>query len=380
MLRSRIADIRKGESMNRPAHIGILIGLIAVSAAAQAHKLAPKATAEERQITDVRGSWLSSLERSALTWGLDVFGEPVHEEETDRIYGCDGSLCNGRDVIKAPAAVLAGVRWNDDPPFRISSGEGRGTSCKVTQTIRFQTQPRCWYHLFSDAETRSSNGEVFDADSGAALLYRSHFGDMQFLHAMASADGIAPSETRQRILDWAEFNWHIMQGDYGLSTGLNGVDNETMRTRFGRSGWTVQDLYTLGARGLRPHVRDVAFGSLLHMLQDSFANGHVDRSSPLATRTCEIAGRPVEAPGLINEFHAYNHQDHALHSEADTRGALQEHLQDDPDVVDIGRRLLRAYQADSSWEEVEPFFQCIFALDESARTASSGAQFAQVDE
>lgn len=365
--------------MRLPIRVLMLAALVVGSGIVQGHKLAPRATAEERRVTDVRGSWLLTLERSALTWGLDVFGEPVHEEETDRIYGCDGSLCNGEDILRAPAAVLAGVRWNDDPPFRISSGEGRDTSCKSTQTIRFQTQPRCWYQLFSDAESRSGRGETFDARSEAALLYRSHFGDLQFLHAMASADGVAPSETRQHLLDWAEFNWRIMHGDYGLSTRLSSITSDTMQTRFGRSGWTVQDLYTLGTPGLRPYIRDVAFGSLLHMLQDSFAAGHVDRNSPLGTRHCSIAGDSMGAPGLISEFHAYNHQDHGLHAEADTKGALQEHLQDAPDVVDFGRRLLVAYQANRSWEEMEPFFQCIFALDEAARDSSPGAQFARID-
>jgi len=366
--------------MNRPIRMLMLVALVVGSTVAQGHKLAPKATAEERRITDVRGSWLLTLERSATMWGLEVFGEPVHEEETDRIYGCDGSLCDGESVLRAPAAVLAGVRWNDDPPFRISSGEGRNTSCKVTQTIRFQTQPRCWYQLFSDAEGRSESGEVFDAGSGAALLYRSHFGDLQFLHAMASANDVSASDTRRQIVDWAEFNWRIMYGDYDLGTRLSSVDNDTMRTRFGRSGWTVQDLYTLGSPALRPHIRDVAFGSLLHMLQDSFAAGHVDRASPLSANTCSIAGNSIQAPGVVNEFHAYNQQDHGLHSEADTRGALQEHLQEVPDVVDVGRHLLRAYKDGRSWEDVQPFVECIFALSDDARASSPGAQFALVAE
>jgi hypothetical protein len=357
----------------------VLSGSLLAVSIASAHKLSPTATAEERRITGVQGSWISTLERSATGWGLKAFGEPVHEEETDRIYGCDGSICDGRDAIKVPAAVLAGVRWNDDPPFRISSGEGRDTRCKVTQTIRFQTQPYCWYQLFSDAQERSANNEVFDSESGAALLYRTHFGDLQFLHAMASADGVKPAETQRMILDWAQFNWRIMVGEYGLGTKLSGIDNDTIRSRFGRSGWNVQDLYTLGSPGLRSQIRDVAFGSLLHMLEDSFAAGHVDRGSPLDTRFCSIAGVQAEAPGLINEFHAYNHQDHALHAEADSRGALQEHLQDSPDVVDIGRQLVRAYKTNRSWEEVKPFFECVFAVADDARASSSGSQFAKAE-
>lgn len=343
---------------------------------ASAHKLSPTGTTEERQLSDIRGSWLSSLERTAAGWGLQAFGEPVHEEITDRIFGCDGVICDGENIVRAPAPVLAGVRWNDDPPFRISSGEGKGTRCKVTQTIRFQTQPYCWYELFDDANTKAAQGAVFDADSRSAMLYRTHFGDLQFLHAMASADGVDPEETKRLMLDWAEFNWKIISGEYGLGTSLKDIDNPTIKSRFGRTDWYVQELYTLGSPGLRPYLREIAFGSILHTLQDSFAEGHVARAGAVPTRTCAIGDSRIDAPGLISEFHAYNHQDHDLHASADTRGALEEHLQEEPDVVDIGRQLLRAYRANRPWVDVAPFFECIYALSDQTRKSSPGEQFA----
>lgn len=33
-------------------------------------------------------------------------------------------------------------------------------------------------------------------------MTRSHYGDLQFLHAMASEEGIHPGATRAKILDW----------------------------------------------------------------------------------------------------------------------------------------------------------------------------------
>jgi hypothetical protein len=340
-----------------------------------AHKLSPDGTAEERKLSDIRGSWISDLERIAARVGLRAFGEPVHEELTDRMYGCDGLACDGERILRAPPAVLAGVRWNDDPPFRISSREGKRTYCKVAQTIRFQTQPYCWYQLFEDANTRAANGVVFDAESNSALLYRTHFGDLQFLHAMASRDGVDPDETRQLMLGWAEFNWRIISGEYSLETRLSGIDLPTIKRNFWKSGWQVQELYTLGSPGLRPYLKDVAFGSVLHTLQDSFAEGHVEREAPMPSRSCQIAGNSMEAPGLIVEFHAYNHQNHELHASADSRAALEEHLQDDPDVVDIGRQLVRAYRANRSWDEMAPFFECIYGLSTNARVSSPGGQF-----
>jgi hypothetical protein len=284
-------------------------------------------------------------------------------------------VCDGENILRAPPAVLAGVRWNDDPPFRIRSREGRGTRCKVEQTIRFQTQPYCWYQLFSDANERAANGKIFDASSDSAMLYRTHFGDLQFLHAMASRNDVSPEETRKMILGWAEFNWRIMSGEYVLDTRMNSIKIPAIEQNFWKSGWQVQELYTLGSPGLRPYIKDVAFGSILHMLQDSFAEGHVEREAPMPSRFCSIAGNNGEAPGLIREFHAYNNQNHDLHASADSRGALEEHLQEEPDVIDIGRHLLRAYRANRSWNEVAPFFECIYALSSDARNSSPGARF-----
>jgi hypothetical protein len=357
----------------------VILLLAAASAmpCAHAHKLSPDGTAEERKLSDIRGNWIADLERFAAQTGLSAFGEPVHEELTDRMFGCDGTACTGESILRAPPAVLAGMRWNDDPPFRIGSREGKGTRCKVAQTIRFQTQPYCWYQLFSDADARAGKGVVFDAESDSALLYRTHFGDLQFLHAMASKDGVAPQDTQQMLLGWAEFNWRIMLGEYVLDTRISGVDIPVMKRNFWKSGWQVQELYTLGSPGLRPYIKDVAFGSILHSLQDSFAEGHVEREAPMPSRSCSIGGSSIEAPGLIREFHAYNNQDHDLHAEADSRGALEAHLQDTPDVVDIGRHLVRAYRANRPWEEVAPFFDCIYALSDDVRRSSPGRQFEQ---
>lgn len=350
------------------------LGLVAAPVV-QAYKLSPTGTPEERRIAGIERSWISSLERNATRFGLRVFGDPVHEEISNRIYGCDGAICSGDRAVRAPAAVLAGVRWNDDPPFRISSGEGRGTHCKVTQTIRFQTQPYCWYQLFENANQRAADGDVFDQDARSALLYRSHFGDLQFLHAMAARNGVDPHVTRDAILDWAEFNWRIMTGEFGLETALGDIEIPTIKARFGKSWWRVQDLYTLGSPGLRSSIEDVAFGSLLHTLQDSFAFGHVDRASPLQSRTCSIGDFRVIAPGLINEFHAYNSQDHALHAESDSKMALVRHLQEDGDVVEVGRLLLKAYRDGKRWAAITPYFECIYELEANARPSSPGEQY-----
>lgn len=342
-----------------------------------AYQLSPEGTPEERALSGIKQSWARSAAVTSSNLYMRYFNEAVHEEVTNRIYGCEGGsdICGGMQPSRVPAGVLAGVRWNDDPPFMLSPNAARRTTCKTTETIRFQTQPLCWGVLFKDAKKRAGAGEVFDAKSRSAMLYRTHFGDLQYLHAMASGDGVPANITQQRMLQWAEFTWSVASGTTTLATKLRVIDVPVVKDSFGYTDWSVQDLLTLGSPGLREHIRDVAFGTLLHMVQDSFAEGHTDRESSDPDRNCAIGEWRMEAPGAIREFHAYNRQDGDLHAEADSQKAFLRHLQEEADVVQVGQILRRAYVAKKPWSDVAPFMSCIFRIAPEAAAASPGEQF-----
>ncbi|MBW8311259.1 MAG: hypothetical protein K0M64_04420 [Rhizobium sp.] len=343
------------------------------SPTALAYKLSPEGTEEQRRMANIRGNWITKLELFAANNGVQHFTDAVHEEITNRMFGCDGGKdeCGGAESVRAPTAVLAGVRWNDDPAFRLHSGQGAHTACKVTDTIRFQMQPRCWYQLFEDAKTRAAQGEQFDEASGAALLYRTHFGDLQPLHAMAAKDGDPAQVTQAQVMAWVEFTWRVAIGEIALDDPVRERMPGGLSHAFTRTGWSVQDLFTQGAPGLRRHIREVAFGSLLHTPQDSYAGGHAERSSPSLSRSCELAGRRVVAPGRISEFYSYGQQDAALHGGSDARSALAVSLQEEGDIVEVGRPLVTAFDSKAPWETVKPYFECLFELAPDARPASA---------
>lgn len=349
------------------------VALLAMTAPAWGHKLAPHSTEQERRLAGMGASIRLMVERPLATWSMLAFTEPVHEEITNRIYGCNGDaeMCAGRHAITAPAPVLAGVRWNDDPPFRVNANQARGIGCKTRETIRFETQPLCWATLFEDANDGAAAGKRYGP--GDAMLYRSHFGDLQFLHAMASHDGELAKDTRANVLGWMEFAWRTALGEYTLDTRLKQVSIPVIEAAFGRSEWRVLDLYTQGASGgLRQSYEDVAFGSLLHTLQDSYAEGHVEREESSGTQQCSVGDARVPAPGAILEFHAYNRQNHADHAEADTRAAFMRSYAGQGNVVDIGRALVQARREKRSWNEVQPFFDCVFALEAPNAPAGPG--------
>lgn len=156
----------------------------------KASSLSPRGTKVEQHVAHENALFWERAVNRLSQEGVLHFSEPVHEEITSRIYDCDDG-CNDADVAAeyAGAFIIAGVRWNDDPPFRLQEGEGQHTSCKTTETIRFTTQPKCWYELFTAAKKAAERGEIPSAASHSPLLARSHFGDLQFFHSMASQDG-----------------------------------------------------------------------------------------------------------------------------------------------------------------------------------------------
>lgn len=72
-------------------------------------------------------------------------------------------ICGSSDYEPKNAYVLAGVRWNDDPPFRFEKGQGNYGGCEAGATVRLVTFPRCWANVFKDGEKRAGNGETLDA-------------------------------------------------------------------------------------------------------------------------------------------------------------------------------------------------------------------------
>ena len=165
-----------------------LLLLAVIPAIASGWQLSPEGSFIEKKLASRSQSFIERMLSSLTLRGISVIGDSVHEEITNRTLGCDGDadICGAPEYDPDFAYYLAGVRWNDDPPFRFSSGQGNFTGCVTTQTVRLVTQPVCWGNTFKDGESRAAKGVVLNG-TNATLLVRSHFGDMQFLHAMASS-------------------------------------------------------------------------------------------------------------------------------------------------------------------------------------------------
>lgn len=352
-----------------------------IPSAAIAYKLKPHGTTAENRVRFLErnrfGSWIDASAARLV----DHFSYPVHEELTHRIYGCGEPLDRPCVVplpwgTYAPQAVLFGVQWNDNPPFQLISTSVSG--CPKQTTIRLPNFSDCWFALFKDAEKRAAT-DTFDGASGVALIYRVHFGDLQFLHAMGSWNGERARDTKASVMAWAELTYRVSTGEISPATRLVDVKIDGVREAFLHNGWSIEALFTLGQDAkMKQGVGDVAFGSLLHMIQDSFARGHVDRDEATASSVCPQFERYKKA-GDIREFHSYSSQDKDKHAEKDARNFMESHLTAaSPTAVEIGKTLVDMRAKQVPWSTVGGYLNnCVFALPDEykQRPAGPGSDF-----
>ncbi len=369
--------------------MALVAGALALPSAAMAFQIAPMGSAFESKLTNETEDSLADV---AGRLGVLIKGR-VHEEITQIAMGCpvdpanlaQDATCSTRDLPFVTPYVIYGVRWNDLPPFKLLPDEGNctylGKSCIVSQTIRFSTQPLCWYCLFKDAEKKAQIKPIVGCSKAQGTFHgnvmtRSHFGDLQFLHAMASEEGVHPGATRAKVLDWLEFAWKVSSREIKPDTFLRDIDNATLKEHFGCTQWRVSDLYILGHQDkLLPYLHHVAFGSVLHTVQDSFAGAHSSREATPPGGMCKDTA--FAQPRRIVELHTYGAQDGGLHDEQDTRDAMTRVSAADkwPDAVEATRTLARFYDDRARWSEVQPYMQCLFELADERKDSSPGEPY-----
>jgi hypothetical protein len=194
---------------------------------------------------------------------------------------------------------------------------------------------------------------------------------------MASWDGEKMGDTKARILMWAELAYRTATGEISQGTPVSRVAVEGVPRLFGTKGYSVENLLTRGVPEYRSNVDKVALGSLMHLIEDSFAKGHVTREEPTG-ESCPAYSR-IKKAGRVLVFHSFSQQDPDKHGAADSRDAFEVHfISQSPNLVDLGRALRAMYNEKRSWAEVRSFLdQCVFEVseDDLDRPAGPGEDF-----
>lgn len=293
------------------------------------------------------------------------------------------------------AEFIKGAVWNDDPE-RLLGGSGAEfgeafSSGKSAVEKAEEALVKAEGNL--EKARKANNREAINAAEEeiknardkmkrVRLTGRSHEGDLQFLHGMASSLEETAKVTQRKVMLWAEFCYKVAIGDIPVTTQFKDVDVRPER-ELESSVSSIRDLFPkqanmtvaqlFGASGEAARYR--ALGSMLHMLQDTFCASHAERVA--AKRKGEIVGR-------IKSFHAYPAQESSRHARADiikqvpikglktAQGAAKEALEGTmgaEEAVEAGAGIAKRYRAgikwDAKWGQLpgpKVYLQQIFAL------------------
>jgi hypothetical protein len=174
---------------------------------------------------------------------------------------------------------------------------------------------------------------------------------------MASAAGEDPNDTRAKILFWIETMYRFAIGE-GI-TDVDELKSLTVSAKFGQESYDMKKFFTMATdpketdtiaylinRGTK--FKSVlnsrrAIGSVLHVVQDSFARGHVKRT--LKNPDDLIAGANFQfKPGTYGQFgeivtfHTYEGQDGHEHDKYDKKAKFAGNL--DPDNLESFNQVL----------------------------------------
>lgn len=282
---------------------------------------------------------------------------------------------------------LRGVLFNDDPAL-LFFDEDRTTNWNFSTGIS-------WGAKFVAAEHASA----VDLKN---IIGRSHFFDLQFLHGMAARAGELPEETRAKVMLWCEVMYRLSVGDGIVPSDAIGAaapstsytdpggatHTFTMGTFFTpatepNGGTTFTNLFGQGTKFPGFDVKRRAIGSVLHLVQDSYARGHVKRT--LANPGDLAAPPSIDSfkPGTfghwteIENFHDYRSQKHADHDKYDKVATLPDPARIDTynpilgarDAVAASTAVLDHWHAGDPWATARPTIAALFTLSPTATPA-----------
>lgn len=146
--------------MSRNVFLSALSGMIVIALVtdrASAFQMVPTGDKSDSVVVS-QEKLLKRLEDRAGPSIASLMAAPVHERIAHLIYGCNGDkdVCSKpkTGTPSAPAAVIAGVEWNDNPPFLLARASIKECNDAINneQVIQLPKQYLCWALLLKDAK------------------------------------------------------------------------------------------------------------------------------------------------------------------------------------------------------------------------------------
>ncbi|WP_340677122.1 hypothetical protein [Paraglaciecola sp.] len=277
--------------------------------------------------------------------------DPVHQDMAEKALKCvalhpdaNEINCESIDVSAAPeyinldingmttlsvADIRESVVWADDPVRELRKR-------KLHKSL-------LWVFRLLANECKDLRDGLKDG-----LRCSTHYGPLQFMHAMESVEQRPAKDTQKTILDWIEYSYKVavntadatgyfndkdycshfeMQEDSAFKNAMFPQDasgnalfpcnqhDDTpwqLGTVFSFSCWFGSVVCSEYSFGNNYVARKAALGAILHAIQDSYSKGHTSRGGD-----SEEAINRYEC-SAIDQFQLYTEQNHDKHTEADT--------------------------------------------------------------
>lgn len=275
--------------------------------------LAGRATAYDiRPVAGVHEAFTLLAERCRIEAGAAQLRDCLR-------YSDEVSRWTGRRGDSSYDALQRAVRWPDDPLRQLNSAAG---------VLRYGRS-------MSNSCPRIV-GETAAIDR-MSLTCASHFGALQFFHAMASANRESAEQTRARILDWSDLLYRLALGQVPMSANICSYfrsnpsdispsftfDDLAICTPGDPREWTFAVFFgqecdsptsTTDCDRVSDEQATAAIrGALLHVIQDSYSQSHAARGRALSGG----GYRPRVVCRLPTGF--YNYLGQAGHGDADSQ-------------------------------------------------------------
>ena len=329
-------------------------------------------------------SWALLASSTALALKLQALGPPMDAPPNDRqargfltLFASDvheriTRLAYERADARLAGDVIEGVRWNDNPPaVKLGALFGGCGGAGVAEGVD------CWASMIRLDRVA---WETLSRREKSIATLRSHFGDMQFLHAMAASAGESAQETREKTLRWSEFAYKVARGEIGARARMYGLRRgstlepataawvSALFNAPAKQLWTVDDVFL--PRGA--DLKLMAFGALLHTVEDSYSAAHVVRET---ARTQPNGCPSYDARDAIVEFHTYVGQDTEKHALCDDPPDWLERARAGS-PIDVLAEIVRAYGEGAEWPAVKAILEEeVYRLAPDARPARPGRCF-----
>lgn len=268
--------------------------------------------------------------------------------------------------------LIYGTWWNDDPLMLLW---GQGSDIR-SGAMRFR-------NFFSEkTQDKYPGGRLkCNVDRSESFGWNTHYGNLQYLHFMSNSSGdvnlsTSLTETKKQAENWIKFAYSVASSESGymyndkLKTSdlktlglpslkenlcLNDSNNITVRTLFSRHDFPDERRKNM--------VPDIALGSILHVMQDSFSPAHTCRIKVL---------RNHEYYAVLARIYNYNEQKNEKdkHTFLDrypswlldyTRTGTHEYAND---PIILGAWVIKAIDDGLEWDKVKAHLdETIFSME-----------------